>query len=150
VLRRGDQLLASCGETAFRSTIQAELAEMHVLLGDREAVSRAIAFADQLSAAEDAINITIEYPGARPDRPRRGRSRGRRAVGARRGGHGVGDDFSMVRGAAALDLARVLAALGRGDEALLEARRALGGLEGQGDRPAAAAARALLEELAAR
>lgn len=56
----------------------------------------------------------------------------------------------MIRGEAFLQLARVLSALGRRDEALLEGRRALEEFERKGDRPSAATARALLGELAKR
>lgn len=59
-------------------------------------------------------------------------------------------EFPMIGGAGALDLARVLSALVRGDEALLEARCALGEFERKGDQPGVVATQALLEELAAR
>jgi hypothetical protein len=92
-----------------------------------------------LSAPEDPINVTIMHCVRAPARARGRRPRGRRAVGAQHGAHGVATEFPMTRGAVALDLAGVLSAAGRGDEPLLEARRALRGFEGKGDRRGTAA-----------
>jgi class 3 adenylate cyclase/tetratricopeptide (TPR) repeat protein len=147
VLRRCDELLASFGETAFRSTIQAQLADVHELLGEREAARRAIELTDELSAAEDLINHVIMH-----------RVRARLAleegdhVAAERWARSAAEtasatEFPMIRGEAFLELARVLGALGRRDEAVLEVRRALEEFEGKGDRPSAATARALVDQL---
>jgi ATP/maltotriose-dependent transcriptional regulator MalT len=54
-------MLASFREIAFRSTAQALLAEVHELLGDRDAALRAIELSDELSGAEDMINPIITH-----------------------------------------------------------------------------------------
>ena len=56
-------------------------------------------------------------------------------------------DFVGERAASKLQLARVLAASGRSEEAAAEGREALTIYESKGDRPGAGAARALLDEL---
>lgn len=56
-------------------------------------------------------------------------------------------DRPTYQGEAKLELARVLTALGRRDEAIAAAREALAIHEAKGDRPGMAEARAMLREL---
>jgi ATP/maltotriose-dependent transcriptional regulator MalT len=56
-------------------------------------------------------------------------------------------DFLHLQAAAKLELARVLVALARPDEAKVEANAALGLYKAKGDRPAMAHAQAMLDQL---
>jgi tetratricopeptide (TPR) repeat protein len=148
LLQRCDELLAGFGESSFRSTTQADLADVYELLGDREAAARAIELSDELGAAEDLINSIVTDRV----RARLALAEGDRVAAerwARRAAEAASvTDFPEERGDAFLDLARVLSAVGRDDEAVLEARRALAEYEAKGDRPSGGRARALLEQLA--
>jgi tetratricopeptide (TPR) repeat protein len=64
--------------------------------------------------------------------------------------HASRTETPMANADAEVELARVLSAIGRSQEAVLHARRALELADAKGDRPRATDARALLDELEAR
>ncbi len=149
-LKRVDAALAKQNEHSHRSTVQADLAEVSERLGDREAALAAIELSDQLSAPQDVINYTITH---------RVRARLALAEGdgeqAERWVRSAVDnafvtDFVLFQAHAKLELARVLSALGRSEEAAAEAHAALGLYEAKGDRPGCAQARGFLAELGIR
>jgi class 3 adenylate cyclase len=149
-LLRCDAILAGFGEQSFRSTIQAMLSEVHELLGDRAAAEQAIDLSEKLSAIEDVVNPIITHRVRarlalrRGDRP--GAERWARSAIA----NVFRTEFVVEQGKARLQLAHVLSALGRSDEATYEARGALERFESKGDRPGVQQAVALLDELAGR
>jgi class 3 adenylate cyclase/tetratricopeptide (TPR) repeat protein len=147
-LLRCDTELAGFGEESFRSTIQAYLAEVHELLGDRDEALKAIERSDELTAAEDAINPAITHRV----RARLALAQGDGEAAERWARSAVESafltDFPIVQGKSKLELARVLTALGRHEHARSEARSALERFDAKGDRPGARQAQGLLEQLA--
>ena len=149
-LLRSDAIQLELGQVFFRSTTQAELARTYELLGDRVAARSAIELAEQLTAPEDAVNYAITHAVraqlALADDDRDVAERWARSAVD----HAQRTDFPEHQADAKLELARVLAALGRPEEAIAEARAALAVSEAKGDRPRVGQARALLEELSDR
>jgi class 3 adenylate cyclase/tetratricopeptide (TPR) repeat protein len=146
-LLRGDAILAELGERSYRSTVQANLALAEAQLGDRAAALAASELAEQLCAPEDMINFAIAGQV---------RSMLARATGdlgeAERLARGAIEyvertDFYAYRGEARVELARVLAAAGRREEAASEISAALTLYEKKGDTILTSNARALLAEL---
>ncbi len=146
-LLRGDAILAELGQHAVRSTIQARIAQTHWLLGDPRSARRAAELAERLSALEDILNFAITH-----------RVRARLALsehnpeGAVRWGssavaHAFRTDSLEVRADATLDLACVLEAVGRREDAVPEARVALELFTAKGHRPGMDRARAVLARL---
>jgi hypothetical protein len=146
-LERLDASLAERGEHAHRLTIQAKLADVRQRLGDRDAARAAIAFSDELSADEDVINYAITH-----------RIRARLALAEGDGSSAESWARSAVRYAymtdfvgdhalARLELASVLAGLGRRGDAEIEAHEALAVRRAKGDRPGVAEAQAFLSRL---
>jgi class 3 adenylate cyclase/tetratricopeptide (TPR) repeat protein len=139
-----DAPLAQLGAHAFRSTSQAYLALVNERLGDRDGAQAAIELAEQLGAAEDAINRVITDRV----RARFALVEGRPVEAERWARSGVEQAFMtdhvVIQGKAKLGLAQVLATLGKPDEALLELRDALELFESKGDQPGASMARAIL------
>jgi tetratricopeptide (TPR) repeat protein len=144
---RTDASFAEREQHVLRSTTQAVLAELYEALGDRDAALAAVDLSDQLSPREDVINFAITH-----------RVRAQLALAdgdgerAERWARSAVDnafltDFVSYQGAAKLELARVLARLGRRDEAEVEAREALAIYEAKGDRPGMAQAQAVLGAL---
>lgn len=144
---RADAIDVQFGDSAYRSTTQARLADLYVRLGDRDAARGAIALSDELTAAEDVLNYAIthrvraelavaEGDGAEAERWARS------AVH-----HAFLTDFVLTQAESKLGLARVLAALGRAEEARAEVRSALELYEAKGDRPGIAEAQAVLAGL---
>jgi class 3 adenylate cyclase len=132
--QRADTMLERFGDDAYRSTMQANLAVLHLRLGDPDAARAAIALSDELTAQEDVLNYAIthgvraelalaEGDGAEAERWARS------AVH-----HAFLTDFVITQATAKLVLARVLAALGRRAEAAAEAHAALELYECKGDR----------------
>lgn len=146
-LLKYDAILAEVGERAYRSTTQAMLAQAHELLGHPDAARAAIELCDELSATEDVINYAVTHAvrarlaladEIRDDAERWARS----AVD-----HAFQTDFLVYQANAKLELADVLSALGRTEEAILEARAALDLFATKGDLPGARGARGLLDRL---
>jgi hypothetical protein len=150
LLLRGDATLADADEQSDRATVQAMLARVHERLGDREAARSAIALSDELGASDDVINFMI----TRTVRARLALSDGDTEA-AERWARGAAElasrtDFIAERAEAQLELGRVLAALGRQEEASSETGVALRLCQAKGDQPRVAEARALLEEIGSR
>jgi serine/threonine protein kinase/tetratricopeptide (TPR) repeat protein len=146
-LFRSDALLAELGQHFLRSTTQAVIAQTQVELGNGGATRTAIELAERLSAPEDIVNFAITHRVrarlALSEQNTEGAVRWARSAVA----HALRTDLLELRGDATLDLARVLAALGRRDDAVCEARAALEIFSAKGHRPGIDNARALLDEL---
>jgi tetratricopeptide (TPR) repeat protein len=145
-LLRGDSVLAEAGEQSFRSTLQGDLAQAYLALGDQEAARGAIELAEGLGAAEDVATLILTSSAraglalAEGDIPEAERS-ARSAVD-----YAMRTDFLSHQGQARLLLGEVLRASGRRDESIVETREALSLFEAKGDQPHRARAR---EQLAA-
>jgi class 3 adenylate cyclase/tetratricopeptide (TPR) repeat protein len=149
-LLRSDDVLAAAGERSFRSTTQANLAQAYDLMGENDAAGAAIELAEQLGAAEDVINFAITHAV----RARRALAAGD-SVAAERWArsavrYALSTDFLVVQGDSKLELGRVLAAIGRLDDARAQMHSALALYEEKGDAPDTEKARTALSELAVR
>jgi tetratricopeptide (TPR) repeat protein len=144
---RSDTILAEQGESALRSTTQALLADAHERLGHLDAARAAIELSDQLSAPEDLTTFVITRQVrarlALADRDTAAAERWARSAVE----HACLTDFHRFTAGARLDLARVLSALQRPEEAKTEARGALDLYQSKGDRPGIAQAIAILDAL---
>jgi class 3 adenylate cyclase len=142
-----DAILAELGERAYRSTTQAMLAQAHELLGHRDAARAAAELSDELGAADDEINGAITHAV----RARLSLADGDRGAAERWARsaveHALLTDFVVDQANAKLELALVLSALGRDEEAIPEVRAAHDLFAAKGDRTGADRARALLEHL---
>jgi class 3 adenylate cyclase/DNA-binding SARP family transcriptional activator len=149
LLLRGDTILAESRERSIRSTIQGDLSRVYERLGDRDGARVAIALSGQLGVTDDVINCPVTHAV----RARLALAEGDAAAAERWARsaveHAVQTDFVSDQAAARQELARILVALGRQQEATAEAHAALELYEAKGDRPGAAETRALLEELRA-
>ena len=146
-LKRGDAVLAEHGERAWRSTVQAGLARAHAELHDREAALAACDLSDELSAAEDLANYAITHGVRARVALEEGDSEQAQQWANSAVEYAFQTDFPEVQAEAKLELAGVLSALGRRDQALTAAREALAIQEAKGDRPGMAEAQALLDRL---
>jgi ATP/maltotriose-dependent transcriptional regulator MalT len=146
-LLKADAGLTSVGESAYRSTVQAILARIYELLGDRDAARAAIALSDELTPPQDRINYTITH--AVRARLALAEGDGDTAVRWIRSAveHAFATDFPLYQARAELELAHVLAALGDLDQAISAARKASELYEAKGDRPGVAEAQTLHDEL---
>jgi class 3 adenylate cyclase len=146
-LERTDAGYAEAGLDGFRSTTQAYIAEVKTAVGDRAAAHEALALSEGMAGADDVSNAAItlsvhsQLAGAEGDLEAAERW-ARKAVDK-----AFESDLPWERAAAKLQLAKVLAASERAEEAAAEAREAFAIYEGKGDRPGMANAQALLEEL---
>jgi tetratricopeptide (TPR) repeat protein len=146
-LEIGDRFLADLGEHSYRATMQAMLAWASALLGDGDRAVRAMEESERLSAEEDILNFVYTHMvrarlahndgdlDAAENWARSALECAYRTQGANQ------------RGDANLELARVLAARGRLDEAVKSARTALELFERRDDRPRIEQARAALEAI---
>ena len=146
-LLRSDKLLAELGQHALRSTTQAVIAQTHASLNNPTEARAAIGLAERLSAPEDILNFAITHRvrarlALSEENPEAAVRWARSATA-----HAFRIDSLEVRADAALELARVLGAVGRQDEALPEARTALELFSAKGHRPGIGKARTLLAEL---
>ncbi|HET7044459.1 MAG TPA: AAA family ATPase [Gaiellaceae bacterium] len=147
VLREGCERLAALGDRAYRSTTVVTLAVVLEAEGRLDEAEQAALEAEELSAAEDAIN----FAQGRAVRARvllaRGDAAAAEELGRSAVEHADRTDFPVVRGDARLAHAEALAACGRRDEAAAAAAAALSLFELKEHASAAAAARALLAGL---
>jgi tetratricopeptide (TPR) repeat protein len=147
LLLRSDATLAEFGERSYRSTIQAYLAWLYSMIPQPDAALAACELCEELTAPEDVINFAMT-PRTRSQVARGdgnlklAEEQAQLAVH-----HAFRTDNPVLQGAARLELARVLQALGRGGEAVAEARAALEVYEAKGDRPGMKWAQTLLDEL---
>ena len=148
-LLRSNAVLAELGQHALRSTTQALIAHTQALLDNPAAARPAIELAERLSAPEDILNFAITHRVrarlALSEQNEEGAVRWARSAVA----HAFRTDSLEVRADATVDLARVLQALDRRDDAVAEARAALELFTAKGHRPGIEQTRALLAELEA-
>jgi hypothetical protein len=146
-LERTDAGYAEAGLEGFRSTTQAYIAEVRTALGDGAAAHEALALSERMAGADDvsnaAITLSVHSQLAHAEGDLETAERwARRAVDK-----AFESDLPWERSGAKLQLAKVLAARHRTEEAAAEAAEAFAIYEGKGDRPGMAHAQALLEEL---
>jgi ATP/maltotriose-dependent transcriptional regulator MalT len=147
VLLRSDTTLAELGERGWRSTIQAYLAWIYSMIPEPAAAVAACDLCDELTSPQDVINFAMTARAraqiARGDGNfELAEEHARLAVH-----HALRTDNLILHAAMKLELARVLLAQGRNDEARSEAQATLALYEARGDRPGVASARELLDEL---
>jgi class 3 adenylate cyclase/DNA-binding SARP family transcriptional activator len=146
-LLNGDAELARIAERGHRSTLQAILARTYELLGDGEAARAAIASAEELGGPNDLTNFTITYAVRARLALADGDGKAAEYWARSAVDHAARTDFPESQARTRLELARVLAGLGRHEEARSEANAALELYQGKGHRPGAADARALLSSI---
>lgn len=148
-LLRSDAILAELGQHALRSTTQARIAQAHSWLNEPGAARAALELAERLTTSEDRLTFAIT------DRVRArlaladGDSEGAIRWASSAVAHASHIDSLEVRADATLDLARVLDAADRRNDAVPAARAALELFTAKGHRPGADKARALLAGLEA-
>jgi len=146
-LLKADASLAEVAERGGRSTVQAYLAQVYERLGDSDAARAAAELAEELGGEEDVTNFVITHA----TRARIALADGDGAAAERWARsalqHASRTDDTVEQGNAELELARVLTAHGRREEATPHAHAALELYEAKGDRPGADSARAILDEL---
>jgi class 3 adenylate cyclase/DNA-binding SARP family transcriptional activator len=125
LLLAADAALEKAGDRGHRSTTLAELAQAHEAMGDHALARSALDLSEKLGDADDVVNrVTIDLVRAElalaDGDPHGAERRARTAVD-----HAAKTDFVGLHAAACLELARVLAALGREDEAATSAGRAM-------------------------
>lgn len=148
-LLNADGGLARVGETGYRSTVQALLARVYELLGERGAARASIALCDDWSPIEDRVNYAITHAvrarlalreGVLVEAEQWARSAVEQA-------HLT--DLTLHQAKAELELANVLAARRNLEQAIAAAGAAHALYEAKGDRPGAAEVTALIERLRA-
>jgi ATP/maltotriose-dependent transcriptional regulator MalT len=147
VLLEADSILAASNNPTQRSTYQAVLALAYVQLGHHDAARAAIELAERLGGPEDLATV-IDTQWARA---RLALSEGDLAEAELQARRATEDasrvDFIVELGLTKLELAEVLAAAERPDEAATESREALALFEEKGDQPNAAKARRMVDHL---
>lgn len=139
--------LAATGDRAFRSTVQATLAQIYERLGDLDRARAAVELAEELTAPRDLLTVTlISIARARlalreSDVEAAERS-ARRAVDV-----ATQTQMPFLQATARLELARVAAVVGRRRDARTEGLDALKTFEDRGDGPRAIWAREILDEI---
>ena len=146
-LLRADSTLARFGERGFRSTVQATLAGVYERIGEYERARGAVTLADELAATDDSLTVALASAAhARlalldkdPDAAERWARHGVE--------HAYRTDIPILRGTAQLELGRVLADLGRRNDARAAVNSSLELLQTKGDQPRIRYARELLAQL---
>ena len=149
-LERSDAILARLGERSSRSTTQAFIAQAHWRLGSVDAARAALELAEELGGTDD-VGTMIETHRVRAQMALAGGD----GEAAERWARSAVDqafatDALVDQADSKLALARVLAGLGRPQDAVAEARAALELFLTRGDRPGADQTRAVLNELRGR
>src|SRR5207245_5803060 len=108
-LLEADAVAAVLDEVSYRSTVQAQLADVEARLGDPAAARVAIEFSEQLTAPEDVINYAITHSvrarlALADGHPEAAERWARSAVR-----HAFVTDQPQTRADAELELARILA-----------------------------------------
>jgi ATP/maltotriose-dependent transcriptional regulator MalT len=142
-----DALYAKAGMDGFRCTVQAAIADIHTALGDLPAAREAVELSERLGSSDDVINVAM----IRRVRSRLALGEGDLEEAERWARSAVAkafkSDFPFERAGSKLQLAKVLGATGRRDEALAEAREAVAISEAKGDQPGTSQAQAVLDQL---
>jgi ATP/maltotriose-dependent transcriptional regulator MalT len=142
-------LFERAGDRGFRSTTLAMLANVYEILGNREAARSAIELCEQIGGQEDVINFAITDAVRARLALAEGDNEAAERWARSAADHAFETDFTFEQGEALLTLSFVLQTLGRREESISTARRALKLFEAKGDSPYAAQAQARLEDLAA-
>jgi hypothetical protein len=145
-LERADAALADFGERGFRSTVQAALAEAHVLLDDPGAARAAIARTDELTAPDDVVNYMITHAVRARLALREGDGLAAERWARSAIDYALSTDWLWQQARARSTLGHVLTALDRSFEASVEFKAALDLYERKGDQPQAQHTRALLAQ----
>ena len=149
LLLSSDAAFERVGDRGFRSTTLAMLSQVRELLGDHEGARAAIELCEEVGGPDDVINYAITHAV----RARLALAEGDSEAADRWAQSAVDrafeTDFTFTRGETLVTLALVLEKLGRRQESVTAARRALELYEAKCDRPGASQARALLEHLEA-
>jgi ATP/maltotriose-dependent transcriptional regulator MalT len=124
-LQGADALLAELGERGFRSTTQALLASVHMLLGERDAARRAVELAEQLAIRSDAMTYSIAHTVRADLALATGDASGAERWARSAVQFASGMDSPIPRGDAELALARVLHVEANPRAAMTHARTAL-------------------------
>ena len=143
-LLEADRILTEMSERGLRSTVQAMMARAYELLGDQQAAGAALAVSDELSAPDDVINPIITHPVRARLALASGDSEAAERWARSAVEYASQTDFTTDHAHTRLELARVLAALDRREEARSQAHLALDLYKAKGDQPGAAEANALL------
>jgi class 3 adenylate cyclase/tetratricopeptide (TPR) repeat protein len=147
LLERSDAILARLGETSTRSTTQAFLAQAYWRLGNVDAASAAIELAEELGGTDDVATLIETHRVRAQMALARGDGEAAEQWARSAVDHAFSTDGLVDQANTKLELARVLAALERPEQAIPEARAALELFLTKGDRPSANQTRALLNEL---
>ena len=147
LLLRSNATFVEHGERAFQSTTQALLAQVYERLGNGDAARTAIDLAEKLGTTADVLTCAITHEV----RARLALADGNPDAATRWAQSAVhqacATDSLTAQAQAKLNLARVLATIGRPHEATTAAEAALNLSNDKGDRPTAEQARALLDQL---
>jgi hypothetical protein len=146
-LLESDAILADLGERGRRATTQAQLADAHEQLGERDAARAAIDLSEAFGGEEDLDATMITHSvrarlALADENLAEAENWARMAVEC-----ASRTDAIIGQGKTRIELARVLAAAERSSEAAAEAWEALELFEAKGDQPNAAKARRLLDHL---
>lgn len=142
-----DADLATAGARAFRSTVQATLAQVHERLGDLDRARAAADLADELTAARDLLAVALGAIARSRLSLRESDSDASERWATRALDAALRTDMPFLRGTARLEHARVAAALGRPLDAQADAWDALKTFREKGDRPRESWAMALLNAI---
>ena len=146
-LLESDAILADLGERGHRASTQAQLAATYEQLGEPDAARAAIDLAEALGG-EDDLDALITTTSVRARLALADEYRAEAERWARRAvEYSLRTDYIVGQGETRMELARVLVAADRCDEAAAEARDALELFEAKGDQPNAAKARGMLDHL---
>ena len=147
LLLRSDALFERVGDRGFRSTTLAMLARVEEMVGHPAAARSAIELCEQIGGKEDVINFAITHAVQARLSLADGENEAAERWARKAVDSALVTDFTFVQGEAVLTLCFVLEKLGRREESMLEARRALELFEAKGDRAYTAQAHSLLKEL---
>jgi len=146
---RADAIQTETGDRSFRAFTQAMLAHIAALAGDRARAQAGIEFAERLAGPDESL----VNARTRAIRARFALADGDAAAAERWARSAVHNtcltDNVEEQANAKLELARILATLGRSAEARVEAQAGLDLYRAKGSRPGEAEAQALLDELVA-
>jgi class 3 adenylate cyclase/DNA-binding SARP family transcriptional activator len=148
-LQRSDAILARLGERSMRSTTQAFLAQAHWRLGNADAARAAIELAEALGGTDDVATMIETHPVRAQMALADGDGEAAERWARSAVDHAFSTDALVDQAKTKLELARIVAALDRPDEAISEAQAALELFEAKGDRPGGEQARAVLAEVEA-
>jgi ATP/maltotriose-dependent transcriptional regulator MalT len=147
-LKRTDAILSDLGYRMYRSGTQALLARAQLQLGKLTCARAAVDLAEQLSVPGEVVPMIVANEVRSQLALAAGDQDGAERFAREAVDRAAGSDYLLFEANARLNLARLLSAFGRTEDATAEARQALERFAAKGDRPGAEQTRALLDELA--